>query len=85
MPPDIVTSVASNPVTSSEKMNVTVNGAVVLIFSGTPIATVGAAVSQVAVSFTADSGPLLPPSSVAASFATVTVTPSPSLGVTTSV
>ena len=82
IPPLTVTSPISKSVTSSEKVNVTVNGAVLLIFSGTPIATVGATTSHCAVADSAAAGPVFTPS-VAASFATVTTTSLSSSGVTT--
>ena len=85
MPPDTVTSVASKPVTDSEKVNVAVNGVIVLIFSGTPIATVGAAASHSAVTLIADAGPVLPLSSVTPFSATVIFTFTAPFGVTTSV
>ena len=85
MPPVTVTSPVSNPVTSSEKVNVAVNATVELILAGTPlISTVGAAASQVAVAVTAEAGPVLSPS-VAASAATLTTTLDPLVGVTASV
>ena len=74
---------ASKPVTFSEKVNVTLNGTVVLIFSGTPIATVGAVSSHTDVDTASCAGPLFTPS-VAASFTTVTTTSTSPSGVTTS-
>ena len=85
VPPVTVTSPVTNPVTSSENVNVTLSAAVELIFGGTPvISTVGAVASHVAVSVTADAGPVLVPS-LAAFAATVTVTSVEPEGVTASV
>ena len=83
MPPVTVTSPVSNPVTSSEKVNVAVKAVMELILAGTPvIATVGAVASQIAVALTAVAGPVLKPS-VAAFAATSTTTFTPPVGVTT--
>ncbi len=85
VPPVTVTSSVTNPVTSSENVNVAVSAAVELIFDGNPvIVTVGAAASQVAVSVAAAAGPVLAPS-VAAPAATVTTTSTEPEGVTASV
>ncbi len=85
VPPATVTSPVTNPVTSSENVNVTLSAVVELIFAGTPpIVTVGAAASQTAVAVTADAGPVLRPS-VAELAATSTVTFDPLVGVTASV
>ena len=82
VPPLTSMSAVSNPVTSSEKVNVASRLAVALILGGTPpIVTVGASASQAAVLVTAAAGPVLRPS-LAASCRTVTVTSSPSSGVT---
>ncbi len=85
-PPVTVTSPAAKPVTSSENVNVAVNGVREVILAGTPvIETVGAVASHSAVALTAKAGPVLPPPSVAASAATVTTTSAEPEGVTASV
>ena len=83
VPPVTVTSEASNPVTSSDQVNVTLRLFVELIAEGTPpITTVGAVASQVAVSLSADAGPVLPPPSVPTFAPTLTTTSVFPLGVT---
>ena len=69
-----VTSSVANPLTTSSKVNVTVNGSLFATWPGTPvISTVGSVVSRTAVSLTSLAGPVLPALSVAASAATFTV------------
>ena len=83
--PPLVTwmSPAAKPVTASVKVNVAVNATVLV--GGTPlIVTVGAVLSHFAVATSSTNGPVFKPASVAASAITVTVTSSPSFGVTTS-
>ena len=83
-PPVTVTSAVTNPVTSSEKVNVAVNASVELIAVGTPeIWTVGAAASHAAVAVAAVAGPVLAPS-VAELAVTVTTTSVEPAGVTAS-
>ena len=86
VPPVTVTSPVTNPVTASENVNVAVSAAVESIVAGTPvISTVGAATSHVAVTDTADAGPVVFRPSVAEFAATVTVTSDPLVGVTANV
>ena len=84
-PPSTITSAASKPVTSSEKVNITVKLTVELIFPGTPsIVSSGATASHSAVTTSSCTGPVFTPSVAEPAF-TVTVTSFEPSGVTTSV
>ena len=85
MAPARSTSLASKPVTVSEKVNVAVKSSAAVIQSDIPpIVTVGASASHPVAAISARTGPVFTPS-VAASCLTVTTKAESMCGVTTSV